>query len=111
MKKLFCVAGIFVLGIGFLFAQEQKTEEMRLSLHECLEMALEQNLDISVSAIDPEILEFSLRRSKEFFWPRLTIDYANWRRNQLGTWWVQGTEYTTNTNNYNFGVEQNIVTG
>jgi len=111
MKKLFCAVGVLILGICFLFAQEQKTEEIRLTLQECLEMALEKNLDISVSAIDPEIQEFSLRRSKEIFWPRLTFGYNNWQRNQLGTWWVQGTEYTTNTNSYDFGIEQNIVTG
>jgi len=111
MKKLFCAVGVLILGICFLFAQEQKTEEIRLTLQECLEIALEKNLDISVSAIDPEIQEFSLRRSKEIFWPRLTFGYNNWQRNQLGTWWVQGTEYTTNTNSYDFGIEQNIVTG
>ena len=111
MKKLFCAVGLIVLGIGFLFAQEQKTEETRLTLQECLEIALEKNLDISVSAMDPEILEFSLRRTKEFFLPRLTFRYYNYRQSQLSSWWVEGTEYTTNTYNYDFGVEQDIVTG
>jgi len=111
MRKFICAAGLFVLCLGFLFAQEQKTEEIRLTLNECLEIALEKNLDISVEAFNPEIQEFSLRQSKEFFLPRLTISYDNYRQNQIGTWWVQGTEYTTNTFSYNFGVEQNIVTG
>ena len=111
MRKLFCAVGLFVLCIGFLFAQEQKTEEIRLTLHECLEIALEKNLDISVEAFNPEIQEFSLRQSKDFFLPRLTFNYDNYRQNQIGTWWVEGTEYTTNTNGYDFGLEQNIVTG
>jgi outer membrane protein TolC len=111
MRKLFCAVGLFVLFISFLFPQEQKTEEIRLTLNECLGIALEKNLDISVEAFNPEIQEFSLRQSKEFFLPRLTIDYNNYRQNQIGTWWVQGTEYTTNNYSYNFGVEQNIVTG
>lgn len=79
MKKLFCAAGIFILGIGFLFAQEQKTEEIRITLHECLEMALEKNLDISVKAFEPEIQEFSLRQAKASFMPQLNLDYGNYR--------------------------------
>jgi len=111
MRKLFCAVGLFVLCLGFLFAQEQKTEGIRLTLNECLEIALEKNLDISVEAFNPEIQEFSLRQSKDFFLPRLKVNYNNYRENRIGTWWVQGTEYVTNNYRYNFGVEQNIVTG
>ncbi len=111
MRKLFCAAGLFVLCFGFLFAQEQNTEEIRLTLHECLEIALEKNLDITVEAFNPEIQEFSLRQAKDFFLPRLRADYYNYKENRVGTWWVEGTEYTTNNYRYNFGVQQNILTG
>ena len=66
MRKLFCAVGLFFLCIGFLVAQEQKTEEVRLTLHECLEIALEKNLDITVEAFNPEIQEFSLRQTRLF---------------------------------------------
>lgn len=111
MRKLFCAVGLFVLCIGFLFAQEQKKEEISLTLNECLEIALEKNLDISVEAFNPEIQEFSLRQAKDFFLPQLNVNYENYRQNQIGTWWVEGTEFTTNTYSYNFGLAQNIVTG
>lgn len=111
MKKLFCAAGIFVLGIGFLFAQEQKTEEIRLTLQECLEMALRNNLDISVKAFEPEIQEFSLRQAKASFMPQLNLDYGNYRYNQLSNWFIEGTQFIQNTNDYTVGVEQRIITG
>ena len=111
MKKLFCAVGLFVLGIGFLFAQEQKSEEIRLTLQECLEMALEKNLDISVKAFEPEIQEFSLRQAKEPFMPQLNLNYANYRYNQLSNWFIEGTQYETDTNDYEVGIEQKIITG
>ncbi len=111
MKKLVCAVGIFVLGIGFLFAQEQKTEEIRLTLHECLEMALDKNLDISVRAFEPEIQEFSLRQAKESFMPQLNLRYGNYRYNRLSNWFIEGTQYETDTNDYEVGIEQKIITG
>jgi outer membrane protein TolC len=111
MRKLFCAVGLFVLCIGFLFAQEQKTEGIRLTLNECLEIALEKNLDISVEAFDPEIQEFSVRRSKEFLLPQLSLNFNNYRDNQLSNWYVEGTQFTTKTNIYGVSIRQNIITG
>jgi outer membrane protein TolC len=111
MRKVFCAAGLFVLCLGFLFAQEQKTEEIRMTLHECLEMALEKNLDISVRAFNPEIQEYAVRQAKESFMPRLNLDYGNYRYNRLSNWFVQGTQYTTDTIDYTVGIEQRIITG
>ena len=111
MKRLFCAVGLIILGIGFLFAQEQKTDEIRLTLHECLEIALEKNLDISVKAFEPEIQEFSLRQAKGLFMPQLNLDYGNYRYNQLSNWFIEGTQFTQNTNDYTVGVEQKIITG
>jgi outer membrane protein TolC len=111
MRKLFCAVGLFVLGIGFLFAQEQKTEEIRLTLNECLEIALEKNLDISVEAFNPEIQEFSVRQARELFMPQLTLDYGNYRYNQLSNWFIEGTQFIQNSNDYTVGVQQKIITG
>lgn len=111
MRKLFCAVGLFVLCLGFLFAQEQKTEEIRLTLNECLEIALEKNLDISVEAFNPEIQEFSLRQAKEIFMPQLTLDYGNYRYNRLSNWFLEGTQFIQNTNNYTVGIRQKIITG
>jgi outer membrane protein TolC len=111
MRKLFCAAGLFVLCLGFIFAQEQKTEGIRLTLEKCFEIALEKNLDIAVEAFNPEMSEHSIRKAREPFMPRLTFNYRNWRDNQLSNWFVQGTQYTTKTDTFEIGVRQNIVTG
>jgi len=111
MRKLFCAVGLFVLCIGFLVAQEQKTEDIRLTLHECLEIALEKNLDISVEAFNPEIQEFSLRQAKETFMPQLNLEYGNYRYNRLSNWFLEGTQFTQNQNRYRVEVQQKIITG
>jgi len=111
MRKLFCAVGLFVLCMGFLFAQEQKTEGIRLTLHECLEIALEKNLDISVEAFSPEIREYSIRESRERFLPRLSFSYDNWNRNTLSNWFVEGTQYTTKTDTFSLSLSQTVITG
>jgi outer membrane protein TolC len=111
MKKTVYSLGLGLVCLGFLFAQEQKPGELRLTLNECLVKALENNLDISVGAFTPEIQEYSIRESRERFMPQLSMSYNNWNRNQLSNWFVDGTQYTTKTDTFNLSLSQSFVTG
>jgi outer membrane protein TolC len=111
MKKIMYSLGLGLLCMSFLFAQEQKPDELRLTLNECLVRALENNLDISVDAFTPEIREYSIRESRERFMPQLSLSYDNWNYNTLSNWFADGTQFTTKTDILNLRLSQSLITG
>jgi outer membrane protein TolC len=111
MKKSFLFAGIFMIGLSFLLAQERPMEKVEITLKDCLLKALENNLDIAVLAIDPEISAFSLKQQKDVYWPQLRLGYFNYNYNYLTNWAVQGVNYLDRTYRYNVGLSQKIFTG
>jgi outer membrane protein TolC len=111
MKKPFMIAGLVFLCLSFVQAQERPLEKIELTLQDCLMKALENNLDIAVQAIDPEISSFSLRQQKDIYWPQLRLGYFNYNYNYLTNWAVQGVNYLNKNYQYNVGVTQKIFTG
>lgn len=111
MKKLTLTTVLAFFCFAFLFSQEQKPEQLRLTLNDCLIKALENNLDISVEAYRPEINEFSIREYRERFIPQLSFGYTNSNNNLPTNWYVEGDLYTQKRFEYSFGLAQNIITG
>jgi outer membrane protein TolC len=111
MKKIIYSLGLVFLCVCFLFAQDQKPDELRLTLNECLIKALENNLDISVDAFTPEIREYSIQESRERFMPRLNMSYDNYNQNQLTNWFADGTQYTTKVDRFDLSLSQTLITG
>ena len=111
MKKIIYSLGLGLVCFSFLFAQEQKLDELRLTLNECLVKTLENNLDISVDAFTPEIREYSIRELRERFMPQLSLSYDNLNRNTLSNFFEEGTQYTTKTDALNLSLSQNLITG
>ncbi|MFZ2055002.1 MAG: TolC family protein [Candidatus Aminicenantales bacterium] len=111
MRKPLLFAGLVFLCPFFLQAQERPIERVELTLRDCLLKALEENLDIAVQAIEPEISSFSLRQQKDIYWPQLSLGYFNYNYNYLTNWAVQGVNYLDRTYRYNIGVTQKIFTG
>lgn len=111
MRRIILTLGLVLLTSVFLFAQEQKDEEISLTLMDCILKALKDNIDISIDAYNPDISEFAVKRSREMFMPQLNLGYETNSNNQLSNWFVQGTAYTTERRNYSVGLSQNLVTG
>jgi outer membrane protein TolC len=111
MKKVIFAASLIFFCLAFVFSQEKESEAISLTLNDCLLKALENNFDVLVEAVNPEIKEFSLRQSREKFMPQLSFGYDNLNYNYLSSWYVAGTQYTTKTIGYSLGLSQNIVTG
>jgi outer membrane protein TolC len=111
MKKPFIIAGLICVCLGFARAQERSPEKIELTLQDCLLKALENNLEIAVQALDPEISSFSLRRQKDIYWPQLRAGYFNYNYNYLTNWAVQGVNYLDRNYRYNVGLSQKIFTG
>jgi len=111
MKKLLLTIGLIFFCVSFLLPREQKAERITLTLDDCILKALENNLDISVEAFNPEISEVSIIASREAFMPRFNFGYFNLHQNRLGSWWVEGANVITNRNFYSVGLTQKIITG
>ena len=90
MKKIIFVATLMFVCLVFVFSQEKESEAIRLTLNACLLKALENNFDILLEAYSPEISEFSIRESKEFFMPQLSFGFENYNRRYPTNWYAQG---------------------
>lgn len=111
MRRIILTLGLVLFTSVFLFAQEQKDEEISLTLMDCILKALKDNIDITIDAYNPDISEFAVKRSRETFMPQLNLGYETNSNNQLSNWFVQGTAYTTERRNYSVGLSQDLVTG
>jgi len=111
MKKVIFAASLIFFCFAFVFSQEKESEAVRLTLNDCLLKALENNFDILVEAINPEISEFSIRESKEFFMPQLSFGFDNYNRRFPTNWYAQGEVIRLRSNNYSIGLAQKIMTG
>ena len=97
--------------ISLAFTQEPKIEKIELSLRDSILKALESNLDIKVQAFNPEISEVSISQAREAFLPKLYLTYRNENSNIVGSWWLEGTNYTQDRTNYTMYLSNKIVTG
>jgi outer membrane protein TolC len=111
MKKVIFAASLILFCLAFVFSQEKESEAIRLTLNDCLLKALGNNFDILVEAINPEISEFSIRESKEFFMPQLSFGFDNYNRNYPTNWYAQGEVINYKSNEYSIGLSQRMITG
>lgn len=111
MKKQAFIISLAFICITLSFSQEQKTERMELSLKDCILKALENNLDIKVQAFNPEISEVSVSQAREAFLPKMYLNYLNQSQNQIGSWWLEGTNYSQDRAQYTFSLSNKVVTG
>jgi outer membrane protein TolC len=59
------------------FSQEREMNELKLSLAKCIEMALENNLDIAAQRIDPEISQLDYEIAKAIFDPKFSASSSS----------------------------------
>ena len=100
-----------LLLVSLAFTQEPEREKVELSLRDSILKALESNLDIKLQAINPEISEVSVTQAREIFIPKLNLNYSNQNSNVVGSWSLEGTNYTRDTSQYNFYLTNRIITG
>jgi len=111
MKRKLTIISLSLVLISFAFTQEPKTEKLEFSLNDCILKALEGNLDIKVQAFNPEISELSISQAKEVFLPKFYLNYQNQNSNIVGSWWLEGTNYSQDRSSYQFYMTDKIITG
>jgi len=98
----------------FLFkpCYSEKQEVISLSLEECIVKTLQNNLNVAVEVINPELADVSLTKARELFMPRLDLSYGNQRTESPSFWWLEQAETVVNEYmNYSASLVQQIPTG
>lgn len=108
--KAFVIFCLLIFFSGILFAQEPADQPV--SLKQVVEMALKNNLDISVESYNPEIFDTRIKFERSKFDPFFgaTINTRDATRPSGST--LVGAESTTNQEfTYNFTLDQRLQTG
>ena len=108
--KLRVVACLLIISFsGFLYAQE---EPVPVSLKQVVDMALKNNLDITIESYNPEIFDTRIKFEKSRFDPFLSSN-LNQRDSTSPTGSVLVGEDAISTEDltYNFQLDQTLITG
>jgi outer membrane protein TolC len=86
---------------------------MRLSLQDCIRLALNNNLDIKIEEFNPQILDTDIARELAKFDPVWTIDITDERSEiPTATSFLAGADISiVEQINMNTGIEQKLITG
>jgi len=107
-KKIICFLPILLLTAG---AWAQK-KERALSLEDCILKAMQNNLNVAVEVLNPELADISVSRAKEDFLPSLSFGYSLQNTNSPSISYIEGEEkISTEFNDYSASIFQRIPTG
>ena len=67
-------------------------KEIPLSLSECLEIALRNNLNVAVEVLNPELSNLSVSRAHEKFMPQFSFGYGNQHTDTPSYSWLEATD-------------------
>jgi len=110
IKASFISVLILVLLFKPSFCEEK--DVLSLSLEDCIVRALRDNLKVAVEVYNPELADVSLTKAREFFAPRLDINFGNQRTENPSSWWLEQADTVINKNmNYSASIVQQIPTG
>jgi len=107
-KKIICFLSILFLTTG---AWAQKKEKA-LSLEDCILKAMENNLNVAVEVLNPELADISVSRAMENFLPSLSFGYSLQNTSSPSISFIEGEEkITAEYSDYSASIFQRIPTG
>jgi outer membrane protein TolC len=99
---------IILMAIG-LGGQEK---EIPLSLSECLEIAMRNNLNVAVEVLNPALSNITVSQAKEKFLPQFSFGFGNQNTDTPSYSWLEATEsVTAKYSDYQAQFQQEIPTG
>jgi outer membrane protein TolC len=98
-----------ILSVSGLAAQEK---EIPLSLPECLEIAMRNNLNVAVEVLNPELSNLSVSQAQEKFMPQFSFGFGNQHTDTPSYSWLEATGSVTSSYlDYQAQILQEIPTG
>lgn len=112
MKGRFWAAMLLALGMSGSVGAIEGDEAVRLTLEECLAMAIRNNLGVAVALREPEIAARGVAMAKEKFLPVLSFGQGFSREIQPSSSWFDGSDRLDLTSRVtSAGVRQYLATG
>ena len=100
---------VFLALAGFAWPQGR---EVRLSLDECIQHALRNNLNLAAEILTPRINAEAVGLANEVFIPQLTFSAAQSNRNSASFSWINAADkVTTESGQYELNLSQLLPTG
>ena len=87
-KKIIC----FISILFFTFGAWAQKKEKALSLEDCILKAMENNLNVAVEVLNPELADISVSLAKENFLPSLTFGYSLQNTNSPSISFIEAEE-------------------
>ncbi|MFB0566531.1 MAG: TolC family protein [Candidatus Aminicenantaceae bacterium] len=107
-KKIICFFSILFLVTG-VWAQKK---EKALSLEDCILRAMQNNLNVAVEVLNPELADISVSLAKENFLPSLSFGYSLQNTNSRSFSFIEAEEkISTEYKDYSASIFQRIPTG
>jgi outer membrane protein TolC len=107
-NKMIGLLAIILMATG-LTGQDK---DIPLSLTECLEIALRNNLNVAVEVLNPELSNISVSKAKEKFMPQFSFGFGNQNTDTPSRSWLEAAESVAATySEYQAQILQEIPTG
>jgi len=95
-----------------LAAGQTPVAERAVTLQDCIETALKNNLSLSAEILGPEVAASAADRAREVFLPKLAFTFGSQTSNQASFSWLDATDQVTSDfADYQGSLEQRLPTG
>ncbi len=105
------IAALLVLA-GLAWPQTPQTAEVRLSLDDCVQQALKNNLNLAAEVLTPRITEETVGLAREIFIPQLSLSMGQSSSNSASYSWISSSDkITSDSGEYQLSLAQLLPTG
>ena len=89
-----------------------QARELRLSLDDCIQHALKNNLNLAAEVLTPRIEDEAVGLANQIFLPQLTLSVGQSNRNSASFSWINAADkITTTSGDYELSLSQLLPTG
>ncbi|MBU4254446.1 MAG: TolC family protein [Acidobacteria bacterium] len=101
-----------LFGLTFTPAAQEDPKKMNLTLEDCILKALENNLNIAINVLSPELSDIAVARANEKFMPQLSMNLSTRDTSSASYSFLDAAgAVATVTDNYSADILQAIPTG
>jgi outer membrane protein TolC len=112
MKSRIIVSLVVVLFSFTFLSFSQDENVLPMSLQDCIEKALEDNLNLAIQVFNPEMADVTITQAKEYFMPSFDFAYGKRRTDYPSYWFLQGEDSVVSKyGDYSLSLTQQIPTG
>ena len=109
---IFLLVSLSIIYMAFSINAEEQPQQIRLSLQDCISLALKSNLSIRIQRINPQIQDSLLLMTRGRYDPSLNfgIDTSH-SEGASQAFSSQSDNQKSNAQSYNFGITDPVITG